>query len=212
LEPPPLNLPIKRVPIPRGRLALPEGNDSALLVVREGGPFLGTHMQTGRVMLRSGRIEFTGQDQQTIEILYRLPQGLSAPPDVDTVGDLSLVELSDPGGPNRRVVVRTGDMLLLAEIWLASSQPVTINLGRLRLVQRPTPTQKTGPFLADVQLDAFDGERAAGPIGVGKPTQLESGSNVFLAYIETSGVAYFAAPKGEPDRSYVLHAWVVRAK
>jgi hypothetical protein len=212
LHAPPLNLPIKDKPIPGGRVQLPPGRGSLILVTSKGQPFRGTLTQSGRMSVRSGRIEFVGQSGLTIEIFYRLPPQLAMPQDIDANGDLLVSELSDHGGPNRRVSVRVGGSLMLGEISLSSSQPVIGDFGDdLRLRQRAAPPPNVGPA-REVPIDGFFRGLPIDGMPIRKTVEITGPPNRLQAYIETSRVTYSSKPRSEMAGSYVLHAWMVGQK
>ena len=213
LRPPPLNLPVKSAQIPSESPGLPPGNEPALLVVSEGSPFQGSATLSGRLTVGSGMVEITAQDKRRLQILYRLPEGLPALPSADVNGELSIIERSGPGGPNRRIILRSDGSLLLAQIWLRSSEPATMQLGDgLRIAQRPVQRSTSGPRLVEVLVEVAGGDTAPAAISVRKPAQVRTRSGVLQAFVESSHFAYWAGPTDKHDGRYILKAWVVHSR
>ncbi len=201
--PPPLNRPAFYFATAAiaGSATLPAGNQPALVLVSAGQRIRAIGDLSGPVTARAGRIEVQKTDGARIEILYRLPAGLAAPPESETPGGLSVAERGNAtGDPARQVLVRTAGSLLLAQISLTGPKPVTAQLGAgLRLVQRPVSGERGS---GDVTVDAFDGEQLAATIPIARPTEIRTRTGVFQSFVEVSRF----------QSSYTLEAWIVRAQ
>lgn len=214
LQPPPLNRPVVDVPIPTAAPSLPPGDRPALLLVSQGRRFHGTATLAGRVVASKGRVEFTSPDRPPLQILYRLPAGLRALPDVDAKGSVTLLERTNPGGPNRQVLIRTDGALLLAHVWLTSPKPLAVTLDEaagLRLVQLPVRRATPDGLLADAQVEVFDGDLRAGAAANRVLTPIRARTGSFQAFVETSRLAYASGRTDQRDGRYILEAWVVRS-
>jgi hypothetical protein len=119
-------------------------------------------------------------------------------------GELSVLERARAeADPARQIVVRSDGSLLLAQISLAGPKPVTAELGGgLRLIQRQASGALPGQGYADVAVDVYDREMAAGTIPIAQPGLIRTRSGVLHAFIESSRFT----------SSYTLRAWVVRSQ
>lgn len=186
-----------------GDPTLPAGTLPALALVAGGHPVRAVGTLPGRVTTRGDRIEVQGLDGARIDVLYRLPQGVPAPSETASSGDLSVIEHQKTAGDStRQVLICSEGSLLLARISLASASPVTTDLGTgLSLAQRQA-TGLLGGTATDVIVEAFDEGHAVGTIPVGKLTAIRTSTGVFQALVESS----------RHESAYVLDAWVVRSR
>jgi hypothetical protein len=202
LKAPPLNPPatyFTAAPID-GSPDLPAGTRPALALVSAGHLVRVVGDLPARVTAREGRIEAQSSDGRRVDVLYRLPAGLAAPPDLIAPGGLAVAERSIGSGvPGRQVTVRSEGSPLLAQVSLSGPRPLTASLGGgLRLVQRPVEGERGA---GDVTVDAFDGDQLVATIPLAKATQLHARAGVYQSFVETSRF----------QSSYILEAWVVRA-
>jgi len=203
LKAPPMNPPaiyFTAAPID-GSPNLPAGTQPALALVSAGHLVRVVGDLPARITTRGGRIEAQSSDGRRIDVLYRLPAGLAALPDLITPGGLAVAERSNGTGvPGRQVTVRSEGSPLLAQVSLAGPRPVTAQLGTgLRLVQRPVSSEQSA---GDVTVDAFDGEQLAATVPIAKPTEIRTRTGVFQSFVAVSRF----------QSSYILEAWVVRAQ
>ncbi len=212
LKPPPLNLPVTPRPVPaEGNPRLPPGRRSALLVFSEG-PSLGeTRTVAGQLAITPGRIQCTAQGQPPINVLYRLPQGLSDLRASSGNGRIVVIDQTTPGTRYRQVLISRDDSLVLGEIGLKSSEPLTADLGvGLRLNQMRASIATGSQALAPAAVQVFAGDKLVATISAAVPTKIETPAGTFQVFVETSHLAYSSAPNQQHPGGYVLEAWVVR--
>jgi len=212
LRPPPVNRPLDAVPQrePLSKPQLPAGKASALLILREGAPFVGTLEASGQLSGQTGRLRLVIRGEPPLEVMYRLPPGLDSLLIAEGEGTVTVIERSTPGGMDQRLMVRREGHLLLGEIWQRSVRPLVLELGDgLQLSQRPT--QPAGGFYTEVPLLAAAGKRTMVTIPIGKPTSITAAGVAFVVYVEVSHLATPSeADAGQVAGGYILHAWVVR--
>jgi hypothetical protein len=214
LKPPPLNHPLQSVSLEPESPSLPQGNRPALVLVSNGRPFSGTITVSGRLTVGTARIELVSDGQPPIQILYRLPPGLSVSPGSDAPGSVTLSELSNPGGPNRKVIVQRQGSLLLAHIWLKASEPLIADLGAAQTL-RQVPAPASGSerqLLTGIPVEAFDDQQRVGTIPMAKPTKIQTRSGDFQVFVATSQHVYSSGRAEEQGTGYILEAWVVRSE
>jgi hypothetical protein len=215
LNEPPVNRPQKRAStsvVPQNvqgqRPVLPPGDRPGMVVFSDGHLVSRALTLSGRLTNKSGLIEFAAENQTAIQILYRLPQQLPFPPDVTNAGSLVFIDRSNPGGPDRRLIVSTDDIPLLAEVWLKSPAPITVELGPgLQLTQRPGPPEG----IHDVPVEIVQRMQGSQLLSVGAVTTVKAPTGLLRTFIEASYTANSSDPTGQYPGGYVLHAWVVRS-
>jgi hypothetical protein len=207
LQPPPLNRPIKSTPIPVDAPAF-HGTRTGAVVTIDGRVFEGTATLKGRARAAPGRLEFTGSDKQTIQVVYRSPAELPAPLGFDGEAELRLTEQSSPDGPERTVLLRAEGSLLFAHAAVKAIDPVSVELQEgWRLFQsQVSPAPRL--LVAPVALRVGGMTVAISPL---KPTPIVVGARTFTAFVEASRWAW-AGPKDQHAGGYILEAWIVRTK
>lgn len=211
LEPPPLNTPLHEPPGERQQVSapqLPPGPASVLLVTRGGRPFIGVANLTGRLTVAANRIRIEPAQDSALEILYRLPAGLSLRTGT-TNGSIAVTERSGPGGADQLVVVRSESRLALAEIWQRSLKPLSVDLGSsLRLQQRLARAVAAG--YAEAPLDVLDNGRVLSRAPIGRLTRIEASAGRYVVLAEVSHLFTPATSDAEQfGAGYILRAWVV---
>jgi hypothetical protein len=213
LTKPPLNLPTKEMAVPKESPTLPQGAEPALLALSGGERVVGTLTLSGRLTVRGGKVELLSSDKRSIQVLYRLPPTLVGPKEVDAPGDLSIVDLSSPGGPSRRIVVRSGGSMVMTHVALKSPEPARVDLDSgLYIRQRALPPSGERSLLIEVPVDVSDDGAMVKTIPVGETTtaQRRRGNEVFNVFVITSHMAYSSDP-AEKGWWYLFEAWVVRS-
>ena len=165
LKAPPLNSPatyFTAAPID-GSPDLPAGTQPALALVSAGHLVRVVGDLPARVTARGGRIEAQSSDGRRVDVLYRLPAGLAAPPDLIAPGGLAVAERSVGSGvPGRQVTVRSEGSPLLAQVSLSGPRPVSASLG------------------------AFDGDRLVATIPLARATEVRARAGLYQSFVETS--------------------------
>ena len=204
LDPPSLNRPLTSVGIvPVGSApALPGGTMPALVFVSDGRAVEVRGAFSGHVTVHDGRMELTPSGRPAINVLFRLPPGLTLPVGSSAPG--RFVRLAGSWG--RRTLLRSQGSLLLAEFAVRAPTPVSLDLGHgLKIVQRPAAAPKAGEA-AEVQADAIYDDRPAGTLARGAATSVRTRSGTFNIFVVNSRLE----GSERPDR-YVLDAWVARS-
>lgn len=203
LEDPPVNDPLV-IPAPieggEARLALPDDDLQALLVLLDGEPFTGVIEAEASVEV-GGDVIRAETGEGTLDVLYRLPPGLEPLPQLGGEGRVAVAELSSPAGAARVVEVAVDDRLVFAEVWRTSTQPLAVALsGGLELAQRPA--DGIGPELTEAPLELG----GFGEVPIGEPVVVESEAGPVQVFLE---VSHASEDPYEPDRAiYVLHVWL----
>lgn len=214
LRPPPLNRPIHQIgdSSQAAPAQLPGGTASALIVLRDGRPFLGAANLTGRLTISAGRIRIEPNSGSPLELMYRLPVGVPALKAQSDSGALSVVERTGPGGADRQVIVRLASGPLLAEVWQGSPRRLVLDLGNgVRLVQQPART-RPAPGYTEVPLDVIEAGRVLARVPLGLPMAIQATSGRYAAFAEVSHLfTPREADAGQVRGGYILRAWVVRA-
>lgn len=213
LTPPPLNKPIHQ-PSEQQKAApvqLPPGPASALVVMRDGRPFVGVANLTGRVTIDASRIRIEPIEGSALELLYRLPAGVPALRTATGNGVVAVVERSDPAGADQLALVRLESRPVLGEIWQTSPRPLQLDLGNgVRLVQQPVRGLVAG--YGEAQLDVFDGGRLLVRVPLGRPTAIQAVSGRYVVFAEVSHLfTPSAADADQVEGGYILRAWILSA-
>jgi hypothetical protein len=196
-----------RVPTPRGGPTPKAGARPALVVVAGDDVVRGSVNRSGRLTVRDGQMELASEGQPALQVLFKLPDGLKAPPSQEGNGTVNILERSSAAGPDRRLVVLRDRSLILAQVWVTSAAPVTADLGDgLRLVQQAGSSSSPASAL---QAQMLDGDRPVGELPQLKAVEIRSRSGVFQVLVETSRTTY--SPQPEQPPRYILKAWIVRA-
>lgn len=203
LDDPPVNDPLV-IPAPveggEARLALPDDDLQALLVLLDGEPFAGvieseTSVEVGGDVIRAAT------EEGALDVLYRLPPRLEPLPQLGGEGRVAVAELSGPAGADRLVEVAVEDRLVFAEVWRTSTEPLEVDLwAGLRLTQRRP--EGIGPEYTEAPLELS----LFGEVPIGEPVVVESETGPVQVFVEFSHA--YEDPY-EPERVvYILHVWI----
>ena len=183
--------------------------EGAVLILREAQAFQGVFTATGDVRMQNGRIEFTAPKQPPFDIRYRLPGALASVPQYKGAADLSVIEQSDPGGPDRQVLLRTGGALLFAAILTKSQQPNRLEIARgASIMQLPVDVNEKSRG-ASARVQARDVSGTVTMIPVGQVTSVRIAGVALDVFIKAS-YRSVKSPKEQHAGGYVLEGWVVR--
>jgi hypothetical protein len=211
LKEPPVNEPRRapRVVAPDTRRAptLPAGDQPGMFVSSDGHLLARAVATTGRVVHTAGVIDFTGDKGDNVHILYRLPKQLEPIPELKGTGNLVFADQTNPGGPGKRVIVTMDSMPLLAEIWLKSATPITVEVSS-GLQVRQTPAMP--PDIRSVPVSVLQSHDATS-VAVGTRTAVKTASGVLQIFLAASDFTDSSDPTGQSKGGYILHVWIARA-
>ncbi len=203
LEDPPINDPLVITnPVEGGevRLALPDDDLQALLILLDGEPFTGVIESETSVEV-SGDVIRAETERGTLDLVYRLPPRLEPLPQLGGEGRIAITELSGPAGADRLVDVAVENRLVFAEVWRTSTEPLSVELpAGLRLTQRRS--DGIGPDLTHVPLEL----NVFGDVPIGEPVVVETETGPVQVFAE---VTHAYEDPYEPDHAvYILHVWL----
>ncbi len=206
---PPVNLPRSAPTIPNGSTAAAKGEPD-ILILREGSLFQGNVTASGQVVLADGRIEFTTASQPALAIRYRLPTALPAPAPFKGAAEITLVEASNPGGPDTQVLIRTGGAVLFAAVVKKSLEPNRLEIVPGWFVSQMSADVNPQMRLAPSRIEARDPSGAMTAIPVGQVTPVRVSSVLLNVFVSAS---YRVMPTAREQHAggYILEGWAVRA-
>lgn len=192
------------------RPVLPPGDRPALLVVRDRKPVSGGLQLAGALRRDGDAILLTPRGGSTVNIPYRLPAAMPAPPALPATGRLDFQDVSDLGGAHLKLLLTDdGGWPLFMHVWEVRRAPLDIEIGQgVRLTQMPV-AQQAEPGTVAVRLAIVDNGRVLGLPEMGQTVTLATSAGVIAV---TPDISVLATPEDgvqDPDYPhYILRAWV----
>jgi len=208
LKQPPLNPPRSPMPVPDTATSPTISGARGIVILRQGRTFQGGASATGQVVISDGRIDFTGTNQLSLDIRYRLPKDMRPPAPYNGAADIEVLDESTAGGPDIQVTVHRGPALLFAAITRKSSEPNRVEIAPGTFVsQSPVDTTDSNRIGA-APLQIRDASGVTTTIPVGKNASVRAGGAVLNVFIAAS-YRVTRAPREQHEGGYVLEGWFV---
>ena len=182
----------------------------SLRALREAHPFEGALTASGNIRVDNGRIEFTAPNQPALDIRYRLPAALPPVPQYTGPAEITVLDQSDAGGPDRELIVRTGGALLFAAALKKSPQPIRIDIAKGASVSQMPVDVNAKTRSAPSAVEARDASGAVTMILVGQVTRVQFAGAAVDVFLRAS-YRIMRGPKEQHEGGYILEGWAVRA-
>jgi len=210
LKAPPVNFP-RPVRAARDTVDVPTSlREGSFLILRDAKLFEGNINLSGQATMADGRIEFMAQNQSPLEIRYRLPKQLPSPPPYKGIAEFSVLDASDPGGPDRQVLIRSGSALLLAAVMKKSAEPNRVEITPGVFVNQSTVEVNAKVRIAPSRIEARGADGTVTVIPVGELTSARMGGVVLNLFI-TASYRVMSAEGEQHEGGYILEGWAVRS-